>query len=56
VIIGKKSFPADHLVANVEAFLEFIKSLKHTSVKGTYLGKATISSTMSPGIGLAVGG
>ncbi len=53
-VLGKKSFPVEHLVANVEAFVEHLKSFRHASVKGNYFVKATLSSTMSPGIQLAV--
>jgi large subunit ribosomal protein L1 len=53
-IVGKKSFPAEHLVANVEAFVEHLKTFRHASVKGNYFVKATLSATMSPGIQLTV--
>jgi large subunit ribosomal protein L1 len=56
VIVGKKSFPVDHLVANVEAFLEHLRTLRHASVKGNYIVKATLSSTMSPGVPLSITG
>jgi large subunit ribosomal protein L1 len=55
-IMGKKSFPAEHLAANIEAFIEHLKTLRHASVKGNFLVKATVSATMSPGISLAVVG
>ncbi len=53
-VVGKKSFPPEHLVQNVEAFVEHLRTFRHASVKGNYFVKATLSSTMSPGIQLAV--
>jgi large subunit ribosomal protein L1 len=50
--IGKRSFPADHLVANALALVEAIIRAKPASAKGTYLRSVTLSSTMGPGIPL----
>lgn len=55
-VVGKKSFPPEHLVANVEAFLAHLESLRGTSVKGAFFVKATLSSTMSPGVPLVING
>jgi len=49
-IIGKTSFTADHLVQNYAAALDEILRLKPASSKGRYLQKATIATTMGPGI------
>jgi len=56
VIVGKKSFPPDQLTANVNAFLDHLRGMRHASVKGNYFVKATLSATMSPGILLTVAG
>ncbi|MFO1038006.1 MAG: 50S ribosomal protein L1 [Geminicoccaceae bacterium] len=48
--VGKASFDADKLVANVKAFLDAINRAKPAGAKGTYLKKANISSTMGPGV------
>ncbi|RME75979.1 MAG: 50S ribosomal protein L1 [Planctomycetota bacterium] len=53
--VGKISFEVDKLVENIEAFVEHILSLRPPTAKGTYLQKVAVSSTMSPGIELAVG-
>ncbi len=53
-LVGKASFAPADLQANVEAFLNHIVSLKPASAKGTYLQKAVLSTTMGPGIKLAV--
>jgi large subunit ribosomal protein L1 len=52
--LGKRSFAAGDLKANVEAFIEHIRGLRPASVKGTYIRKVTLSSTMSPGVILDV--
>jgi large subunit ribosomal protein L1 len=53
-VVGKKSFPAEHLVDNVTAFIDHVRTLRHPSVKGNFFVKVTLSATMSPGIALAV--
>jgi large subunit ribosomal protein L1 len=53
-VMGKKSFSAEQLTENIEAFIEHINVLKPTSTKGVYVRKAVISATMSPGIPLEV--
>ena len=47
---GKSSFDDSALEQNVKTVLETILKAKPASVKGTYLKKMTISSTMGPGI------
>jgi len=48
--IGKASFSAEALVENVTAFVDAINKAKPTGAKGTYLKRASLSSTMGPGI------
>jgi len=50
--IGKMSFGTDKLTENFAAIVEQIMRLKPATAKGTYFQKATISSTMGPGIKL----
>src|SRR5262245_13640968 len=52
--VGKRSFAAGDLKANVEHFLEHVRGLRPASVKGTFIRKAVLSSTMSPGVVLDV--
>ena len=47
---GKSSFDDSSLEQNVKTVYETIMKAKPASVKGTYLRKMTISSTMGPGI------
>jgi large subunit ribosomal protein L1 len=49
-IIGKASFDEKNLVENYAAALEEVLRLKPSSSKGRYVTKATISTTMGPGI------
>ena len=52
--VGKLSFSEDDLRANVEAFIEHIKSVRPTTVKGSFIQGVSISPTMGPGIAVAV--
>ncbi|MBW1602525.1 50S ribosomal protein L1 [Streptomyces sp. JJ66] len=49
-IIGKVSFDEQQLVENYGAALEEILRLKPSAAKGRYIKKATITTTMGPGI------
>ncbi|WP_225803580.1 50S ribosomal protein L1 [Streptomyces sp. NK15101] len=51
-IIGKVSFDETKLVENYAAALEEILRLKPSAAKGRYIKKATITTTMGPGIPL----
>ena len=50
--VGKASFTADQIRENVQAFVDAIVKAKPSGVKGTYMRKATLSSTMGPGVRL----
>lgn len=50
--VGKASFDEKKLVENVAAFVDAIKKAKPTGVKGTFINKVSLSSTMGPGIKL----
>jgi large subunit ribosomal protein L1 len=50
VPIGKVSFPAEKLLDNFAALISAIKKAKPPSVKGTFLRRITVTSTMGPGI------
>ncbi|WP_205481104.1 50S ribosomal protein L1 [Sphingomonas arenae] len=52
--IGKLSFDAADLRANYDAFVDAIVKAKPAGAKGKYLKKAAISSTMGPGVKVAV--
>ncbi len=52
--IGKASYPAEHLQANLLALINALVKAKPQAAKGKYLLKATVSSTMGPGLGLDI--
>jgi len=53
--IGKASFSAEALSENISTFVNAITKAKPSGAKGTYLKRASISSTMGPGVKLDVG-
>lgn len=53
-IIGKASFSQEDLLRNFQAAFDEVQRLKPSSAKGRYIKKATLSTTMSPGIPLDV--
>ncbi|MCK5374861.1 MAG: 50S ribosomal protein L1 [Alphaproteobacteria bacterium] len=48
--VGKASFTDKKLAENVAAFIEALKKAKPSGVKGTYIEKVSLSSTMGPGL------
>ena len=49
-LIGKLSFTEQALEENFKAIADEVKRLKPSTVKGRYVTKATITSTMNPGV------
>lgn len=56
VAIGKVSFEADQLVANLASLIDAINRAKPAGAKGTYLRALTIATTMGPGIKVDIPG
>jgi large subunit ribosomal protein L1 len=52
-IVGKLSFDQNKLVENVQAFLNYINSLKPSTVRGQYIKGIALSATMSPSVRVA---
>ena len=50
VPVGKRSFSTDDLAANINFFVEHIKGLRPSAVKGAFIRKVSVSGTMTPGI------
>jgi len=48
--IGKKSFAADALEQNLNAFMDAIVRARPAAAKGHYVRSVTVSSTMGPGV------
>src|SRR6059058_3302571 len=48
--VGKASFSADQLVANIRAFADAVNKAKPAGAKGTFVNRVAISSSMGPGV------
>jgi large subunit ribosomal protein L1 len=48
--VGKASFSADALVANIKAFADAVQKAKPAGAKGTFINRVAVSSTMGPGV------
>jgi large subunit ribosomal protein L1 len=47
------SFDSPKLIENIKAFIDFIESMKPSTIKGTYVRGIAICSTMSPSVRIA---
>ena len=56
VPIGKVSFEADALVANLAALVDAVNRAKPSGAKGSYLRTLSIASTMGPGVRVDIPG
>ena len=52
--VGKASFTEDAIAANVKAFVDAVLKAKPSGAKGHYVKKISISSTMGPGVKIAL--
>ncbi|MBE2270554.1 MAG: 50S ribosomal protein L1 [Anaerolinea sp.] len=50
--VGKASFSQENLLLNAQAILEAVNRVKPAAVKGVYIRRAVLASTMSPGVRL----
>ena len=48
--VGKASFDEEKLLENIKALADAVVKAKPTGAKGTYLRKASVSSSMGPGV------
>jgi large subunit ribosomal protein L1 len=53
--VGKASFEENALVENVRSFVDSVAKAKPQGAKGTYMKRISISSTMGPGVKVALG-
>jgi large subunit ribosomal protein L1 len=51
--LGKRSFPVEDLESNLRAFLGHLGAMRPSAVKGSFLRKVSISTTMGPGAMIA---
>jgi large subunit ribosomal protein L1 len=54
VLVGKVSFSESALVENIRSILDALQAAKPSGVKGTYMKRLSISSTMGSGIKVAL--
>lgn len=52
--VGKMSFDEDKLVANIQVFVDQVRSAKPSGVKGNFINGVVLSATMSPGIRVSI--
>ena len=52
--VGKASFSEDAITANIKAFIDAVIKAKPTGAKGNYMKKVSLSSTMGPGVKIAL--
>ncbi|ABG33469.1 50S ribosomal protein L1 [Roseobacter denitrificans] len=52
--VGKLSFDEAKLVENIRAFVGAVSKAKPTGAKGAYMKKIALSSTMGPGVSVAI--
>jgi large subunit ribosomal protein L1 len=48
--VGKISFDEEKLAANITAFVEQIRAVKPSGIKGNYIRSITLAATMTPGV------
>jgi large subunit ribosomal protein L1 len=53
--VGKASFDERALVENVRSFVDSVVKAKPQGAKGTYMKRISLSSTMGPGVKIALG-
>ena len=54
--VGKAGFTEEQLLGNIRALLEAVQKAKPSGVKGAYLKRLALSSTMGPGVKIDVAG
>ena len=54
--LGKRSFPVEDLVANFQAFLGHLTGMRPSAVKGSFVRRISVSTTMGPGAFIEYGG
>jgi len=54
--VGQRSFEADDLVANINAFVDYIRAMKPPQAKGEFIRRVCVSTSMGPGVQVEVEG
>jgi large subunit ribosomal protein L1 len=53
--VGKRSFKTEDLEANLRAFLDHLSAMRPPAVKGQFMKKISVSTTMGPGAWISYG-
>jgi large subunit ribosomal protein L1 len=53
-LVGKASFNAPDIAENIQAFIDHVSTLRPSGVKGIFVRKAVVASTMGPGVEITV--
>ena len=53
--VGKASFEEKALIENVRSFIDSVAKARPQGAKGTYMKRISVSSTMGPGVKVALG-
>jgi large subunit ribosomal protein L1 len=54
--LGKRSFATEDLVANLTAFMDHLAGMRPSAVKGVFVRKVSVSTSMGPGAQITYGG
>jgi large subunit ribosomal protein L1 len=54
VAVGKVSFESEKLFENLSALMDAIRKARPSAAKGNYIRRATLTSTMGPGVHLDI--
>jgi large subunit ribosomal protein L1 len=54
--LGKRSFATEDLVANLTAFMDHLAGMRPSAVKGVFVRKVSVSTSMGPGAQIEYGG
>lgn len=54
--LGKRSFPTPDLLENLSAFMDHLLGMRPAAVKGVFVKRVSVSTTMGPGASIAYGG
>jgi large subunit ribosomal protein L1 len=53
--VGKRSFSTDALAENLQTFLDHVSAMRPPAVKGNFVRRVSVSTSMGPGVWVAYG-
>jgi large subunit ribosomal protein L1 len=54
--VGKRSFPTEQLAENLRTFLDHVVAMRPAAVKGTFVRRVSVCTSMGPGVFIDYGG